>query len=49
MDFIEECPRIRGGLFKRGSTEWFFYLIGHFLLAAQGLLGHCTFVMQVMS
>ena len=24
-------------------------LIGHFILASQGLLGHCTFVMEIMS
>ena len=24
-------------------------LIGHFVLASQGLLGHCTFVMEIMS
>ena len=26
-----------------------FYLVGHFVLAIQGLLGRCTFVMQIMS
>ena len=24
-------------------------LIGHFVLASQGLLGHCTYVMEIMS
>ena len=27
----------------------FAILIGHFVLASQGLLGHCTFVMEIMS
>ena len=26
-----------------------FDLIGHFVLASQGLLGHCTFVMEIAS
>ena len=26
-----------------------FDLVGHFVLATQGLLGHCTFVMEIMS
>ena len=33
---------------KTYSTAELYDLIGHFVLASQGLLGHCTFVIEIM-
>ena len=30
-------------------VQGYIYLIGYFVLATQGLLDHCTFVMEIMS
>ena len=48
-----ECPLSEVSLYTITSIYRAIYkvfdLIGHFVLASQGLLGHCTFAMEIVS